>query len=149
MNHFFKDLLEYTFVFNDKVIDALIQLEDKPDKSIKLINHTINAQQIWNARIKNNKVSRGVWDISPLKELRVINIENYENSLAIVNDCDFDEKIIYSNTKGQTFENTIREMLFHAVNHSTYHRGQIASDFKQNGIEPLITDYIFYKRAQI
>ena len=37
-------------------------------------------------------------------------------------------------------------MLFHFVNHSTYHRGQIASNLKEHGIEPLVTDYIFYKR---
>jgi uncharacterized damage-inducible protein DinB len=37
-------------------------------------------------------------------------------------------------------------MLFHIVNHSTNHRGQIAVDFKSNGITPLGLDYIHYKR---
>lgn len=30
---------------------------------------------------------------------------------------------------------------------ATYHRGQIATDFKNTGLQPLVTDYIFYKRG--
>lgn len=44
------------------------------------------------------------------------------------------------------FTNTIGDILFHIVNHSTYHRGQIASDFRESDIEPLNTDYIMFKR---
>ena len=51
-----------------------------------------------------------------------------------------------TNSKGETFSNKIKDILFHIINHSTYHRAQIATDLKQNGIEPINTDYIFYKR---
>jgi uncharacterized damage-inducible protein DinB len=149
MRTFFKDLLEYTFTFNDKVIDSLILLKDTPEKSVKLINHTVNAQEIWNARIENISIASGVWDIRNMEELKAANKVNYKKSLDIVDIKNFNDKIKYTNTKGQTFENTIGEMLFHLINHSTYHRGQIASDCKLNGIEPLVTDYIFYKRTEI
>lgn len=149
MRTFFKDLLEYTFTFNDKVIESLMTLKNAPEKSVKLINHTVNAQEIWNARIQSIIITRGVWDIRNLEELKAANEFNYNKSLDIIDINDFNEKIKYANTKGQTFENTIGEMLFHLINHSTYHRGQIASDCKLNGIEPLITDYIFYKRTEI
>ncbi|MCF8317339.1 MAG: hypothetical protein K9I02_01220 [Haliscomenobacter sp.] len=54
--------------------------------------------------------------------------------------------INYSNSKGQLFSNSIQDMLFHIINHSTYHRGQVATEFKRQGLEPLVTDYIFFKR---
>lgn len=149
MKAFFKELFEYTFTFNDKVVDALLAHDNPPVKAVQLINHTINSQLIWNARIENITVARGVWDISPLDELKIVNEANYQKVLTIIERYDFDKKVVYTNTKGKTFENSIRDILFHAVNHSTYHRGQIATDFKQNGLEPLITDYIFYKREEI
>lgn len=42
----------------------------------------------------------------------------------------------------------IQQILFHIANHFTHHRGQIISDLRQNGIEPRISDYIFYKRSE-
>lgn len=149
MKDFFKELLEYTYAFNDKVIESLMQNSKGIEKSIQLINHTINAQQIWNARIENTKITITVWDIRSPEDLKIINLINYQKSLAIVDSFDLEKRVIYTNTKGEVFENSIRDILFHVVNHSTYHRGQIATDHKLNGIQPLVTDYIFYKREEI
>ena len=40
-------------------------------------------------------------------------------------------------------------MLRHIVNHSTYHRGQVASKLKLFGIEQPITDFFFWVIEQI
>jgi len=40
-------------------------------------------------------------------------------------------------------------MLRHIVNHSTYHRGQIASKLKRFGIEPPNTDFFFWAIEQV
>ena len=40
-------------------------------------------------------------------------------------------------------------MLRHIVNHSTYHRGQVASKLKRFGIEQPITDFFFWVIEQI
>src|SRR5262249_221456 len=40
-------------------------------------------------------------------------------------------------------------LLRHIVNHSTYHRGQVASKLKQFGIEQPITDFFFWVIEQI
>ncbi|MBL7865765.1 MAG: damage-inducible protein DinB, partial [Cyclobacteriaceae bacterium] len=58
----------------------------------------------------------------------------------------FEKVVQYTNTKGQSFSNTVRDILFHVANHTTHHRGQIISDFRQSGIQPLVTDFIFYIR---
>jgi uncharacterized damage-inducible protein DinB len=115
------------------------------ETTINLINHTLNAQQIWNSRILNEKTFE-VWQINSFDGLNEINYQNFQKSIKIVNDFDFDQVVEYKNSRGAKFENTVFEMLFQAINHSTYHRGQINSRLKQSGIDPLLTDYIFYKR---
>ena len=149
MKLFFVQSLEYTFHFNNKIIEALLEINTPHLKSIKLINHIVNSHQIWNSRIENKSHSIDVWGISPLQDLKTINEMNYYNSLTIISNCGFDEQITYTNTKGQTFNNSIHDILFHAVNHSTYHRGHIFTDLKNNDIVPLVTDYIFYKRLEV
>ncbi len=147
MKTFFKELFEYSNHFNQKLSDVFLEHSDKTsEKSIKLFNHTLNAHQIWNCRIEQIQNSFGVWDIRPSEDHKNIAENNYKVSIDIIDKFDFNTTIQYTNSQGQIFNNSIKDILFHVINHSTYHRGQIASDFKQIGIEPLITDYIFYKR---
>jgi len=140
------DLFEYTYHFNNEMIIIISENISRADeKIIGLINHTLNAQQVWNSRILNEE-SFQVWQINSFEKLEEINNQNFQTSIQIIENSDFDQRIEYQNSKGTKFENTIFEILFQAINHSTYHRGQINSLLKQNGIEPVLTDYIFYKR---
>lgn len=140
------DLFEYTCHFNKEMIAVISEnISGIEEKIISLINHMLNAQQVWNSRILGEAPFE-VWQVNPFETLEQINHLNFKKSIGILNDFDLDQKIAYHNSKGTEFENTVFEMLFQAVNHSTYHRGQINSLLKQNGIEPLLTDYIFYKR---
>jgi len=140
------DLFEYTYHFNHEMIKIISENNSKIDeKIISLINHTLNAQQVWNSRVLGEK-SFEVWQINPFENLEEINHQNFQKSIQIVENSDLDQRIEYQNSRGTKFENSIFEMLFQAINHSTYHRGQINSLLKQSGIDPLLTDYIFYKR---
>jgi uncharacterized damage-inducible protein DinB len=140
------DLFEYTLHFNSEMIRVIGENIEKVDeKTISLINHILNAQQIWNSRISGEQPFE-VWQINPFEMLEEINQSNFEKSIEIIKNFDADQKVNYQNSKETNFENTVFEMLFQAINHSTYHRGQINSLLKQNGINPILTDYIFYKR---
>ncbi|MNK48723.1 DinB family protein [compost metagenome] len=146
MTENFQDYLEYNQHFNQSLIQNY--LENKmiwSEKSSSLLNHIVNAHQIWNARIlKDNQFK--VWQINADNSLIEINSENFVNSSKILVERELTEIINYQNSKGNQFENSIQEIFFHFVNHSTYHRGQIAMLMKEAGLEPLNTDYIFYKR---
>jgi uncharacterized damage-inducible protein DinB len=147
MKQFFNELFEYSHNFNQKLGDVFNDSSAKTsEKAKKLYNHILNAHQIWNNRIDPKQTTFGVWEIHPIQDCKNIDIINYEHSLLILDKFDLNDTISYANTKGQTFGNSIRDIFFHAINHSTYHRGQIATEFKQNGLDPLVTDYIFYKR---
>ncbi|MES2238911.1 MAG: DinB family protein [Bacteroidota bacterium] len=144
---FFKDAFEYNWHFNQELIQLFEKQEQSiPEKSIELLNHLINAQQVWNERILNEKLSVSVWEIRSLENLKTINESNYNKSIGILDSIDLSQKIDYKNSSGIAFSNSVRDIIFHVINHATYHRAQIASDLKANGITPINTDYIFYKR---
>jgi uncharacterized damage-inducible protein DinB len=52
----------------------------------------------------------------------------------------------YTNSKGERFTSPVGDILMHVVNHSTYHRGQIAADMRASGMEPAYTDFIHAAR---
>ena len=146
MKEFFKDIFKYHNHFNQKLIEQLIDNESElPKRTIPLFSHSINAQQIWNARIMK-KEQFAVHQLHTLEECMGIDNDNYQQTLKILNERNLDEKINYKNSKGTEFNNSIQQILFHIANHFSHHKGQIISDLRQSGIAPIVTDYIFYKR---
>ena len=146
MKLFYKELFEYSHYFNQKLSDVFNESPEKTsEKALNLYNHILNAHQIWNNRIELKQTTFGVWELHPIQDLKNIDKTNFEQSFEILDKFDLNETINYTNSKGQVFRNNIRDLLFHIINHSTYHRGQIALEFKQHGLEPLITDFIVYK----
>jgi uncharacterized damage-inducible protein DinB len=58
-------------------------------------------------------------------------------------------EITYINMKGDQFTDAIENVLYHMVNHGTYHRGQITTLLRQAGVINLVgTDLIHYLRTQ-
>jgi uncharacterized damage-inducible protein DinB len=145
MKSFFTRLFEYNHFMNKALIGAIVERNDLvSDKSLEWINHILNAHQIWNSRIARDQPPYGVWELHGLDELSAINESNHQSSITIIRNTELANIIDYTNSKGATFKNSVRDILFHIINHSTYHRGQIAVDFRQTGIEPLETDYDAY-----
>src|SRR5690606_36056016 len=115
------------------------------ERTIPLFSHIVNAHQIWNSRILHKK-ALGVHQLHSHEKCKKLDTTNYFDTLNILSELDLNTIIKYKNSKGDEFENSIQQILFHVSNHFSHHRGQIISDLRQNGIEPIVTDYIFYKR---
>jgi uncharacterized damage-inducible protein DinB len=147
MKLFFKELFEYNHHFNQELSGLFVEKRNIiSERSVKLFSHILSAHHIWNSRIAGKQSTFGVWDIHPIEQFSEIDDKNFSETVLALNHVDLGSIILYKTTKGQAFENKISDILFHVINHSTYHRGQIAADFRQTGTEPLSTDYIFYKR---
>ena len=144
----FKDLFAYNHDCNQRLISAIADPTLLSQKATDLLNHIINAHQIWNARITGSEPF-GVWQINEWEKLADFDRQNLQNTLAILSDRDLSDLMEYTTSKGDRFTNTIRDTLFHVINHSTYHRAQIATETKLSGMSPLSTDYIFYKRKLV
>lgn len=50
----------------------------------------------------------------------------------------------YRNIKGELWRYPLWQQLYHVVNHSTYHRGQVATTLRHLGVTPAATDFLVY-----
>ena len=147
MKAFLHQLFDYNYHCNKQIIEACAGMKKVPKKSQELFSHILNAHHLWNARILQRTPEYGVWEKHKIDTWGDIHYDNQRDSFEIITTSDpLDKRVIYENTEGESFSNSLNDILFHIVNHSTYHRGQIASDFRANGHDPLSLDYIFYKR---
>src|SRR5690554_2443577 len=144
-----KDLLDYNYEMNRRLIQLFIENKTTTDaRTTSLLSHILNAQQVWNSRILG-ETPFGVWQLNPTNKLEEINQSVYQKSLEIVQNIDLNNVIHYKNSQGNSFTNSVCDILLHIVNHATYHRGQIATAFRIQGIQPLATDYIFHRREEL
>lgn len=147
MKEFFAELFVYNYQMNVRLGEMLCGVTaGSPPNATRLFSHILDAHRIWNNRIDPREPDFGVWEILPPEKYTEINEVNYAHTLRILETFDPGETCAYKNSKGGEFTNVIKDILFHIVNHSTHHRGQIASELRSNGREPLASDYIFYKR---
>lgn len=141
------DLLEYNQHANQLTIDLLVKNAlVSPPKANELFSHIINAHHVWNSRIHGKRNFFGIWQKHSPEVFEEMNDENYLVSKKILETIELDRIITYKNTTGEQFENSLSDILFHIINHSTYHRGQIMIKMREAGIEVPYTDYIIYKR---
>ncbi|HUR92000.1 MAG TPA: DinB family protein [Gemmatimonadaceae bacterium] len=63
-------------------------------------------------------------------------------------DADLRTPLAYRNLKGEDFHEPLEDQLAHVVNHSSYHRGQVATLSRQAGSPMPATDLIVFKREK-
>jgi uncharacterized damage-inducible protein DinB len=76
----------------------------------------------------------------------VSNVMILATFLTNLSNTDLDKFISYSNSKGQEFKNSVRDILTHVALHGQYHRGQINSRLRADGFEPVNLDFITFVR---
>lgn len=147
MKAFFHQLFDYNFYCNRRLIETCAELDAVPGKTGALFSHVLNAHHIWNARILGEEALHEVWQQHEVQAWEDMHYENQRTTFEIITNADsFERRLAYENTEGRSFANSLGDILFHMVNHSTHHRAQIAAEFRLAGLEPLQLDYIFYKR---
>jgi uncharacterized damage-inducible protein DinB len=117
------------------------------------MGHLLAAQQVWLTRCMGlPPLEIALWpllgaDSSHFAKRIEDNTRDWINYLNGLNESDFDTIIGYQNTRGDSFENKLTDILGHAINHGTHHRAQIGQLLKEAGTEHLpMMDYIFYLR---
>ena len=114
--------------------------------------HIWDAQGIWMIRLHGETVTD--WPSKNFKGTTSDAIDSFLNSsgefAALIKG--FNEEVIknniqYKNIEGKEFTNTIADIVMHVMNHSTFHRGQLISMFREVGITKIpSTDFITYCR---
>lgn len=145
----FYDLFDYNKKCNELYIEFFTQKKITVDKPLKVMSHILNSHEIWLARVAGSDSRLEVWqlhEISLMRELNNLSFSKTRNVLNELNDETIEKEITYSNSKGDVFKNSIRQILHHVINHSAYHRGQLAIISRQLDMDPPKTDYIALRR---
>ena len=146
MKDFFAELFQYNHDSNVQLIRLFEEREQQTsEKSLQLFSHILNVHQIWNAKFFPGQAPAERWSLVPLPGMTAFNKENFEQTLHVLSTHPLDDPIKYTTLSGAAFEHRVRDLLFQIINHSTYHRAQIATELRIAGIEPARTEYILYK----
>ena len=138
-----EQLLQYDSWANREALKSLGQAIPPP-RSLKWMGHIIGAEFLWLARLEGETSELPVWPDLSLKDCgkRLGEMSRLLGDVARAGPERLAEPISYTNSKGESWTNTVEEILTHLVIHSAYHRGQIASDVRAAGQTPAYTDYI-------
>lgn len=148
-NHYIK-LFNYDNWATNRLIVAAESVQNDP-KLKDLISHVITARIVWLGRIKTDNSSTTPWNPRELSENILIfneNQANWEVWLNQITETDLRGLIHYKNIKGDPFSGVLKDILTHLINHSTYHRGQIATRLKELGVQVPPTDFIVFTREE-
>ena len=115
------------------------------------MTHLVAAEKIWLSRLAGKPETALMTDqdtpsVESLKSAWEDIAARMARFLAKLDDGKLQEELSYVTTEGKEYRNTLQQILQHIVNHSSYHRGQIAGMLRQVGAKAANTDLITFYR---
>jgi uncharacterized damage-inducible protein DinB len=145
MLSYLQKLFAYNHWATAEAISSLRAAVSPPDRALKIAAHVLGAEWLWLARLRNEPPPVPVWP-----EWALDDMQNAMDGLRGEWNCYFaglaenglSRDVAYVNTKGETWSNTVQDILTHVTIHSAYHRGQVATKLREAGHEQAYTDFI-------
>lgn len=149
MKQYFLKLYHYNDWSNNRVLNCLQRQHVNDEKILSLMGHVVAAQFLWLHRIQGlPPPDVKLWGEYALDQLIKLSDEAGKRWLEFVTTTEnFNRELAYTNYVGDPYVNSVETIMIHLVNHSSYHRGQIAMLLRQKGLEPINTDLITYDRV--
>jgi uncharacterized damage-inducible protein DinB len=156
------DLIRYNDWANERMMEAIRSVSEESRRSPitssfgslrETLGHMVSAEWIWLQRwngqspatapgwVATDSTDRYLERLAEIRKQRL-------TWLWELDEAAFEKPIEYSNLAGNTYRNSLADLIRHVVNHSTYHRGQLATQLRQLGQVPPSTDFIVYRREQ-
>ena len=150
--------VNYNLWANKRMADLLITIEptllDREIKSSfpsirKTVHHIWDAELAWTGRLQGKSIA---WP--PTSQIQNPQIDQFiktsEDFIFFVqakDDAFLQSSTTYKDSKGNQYTNINSGIIMHCMNHSTFHRGQLITMFREAGIIQLpSTDLITYLR---
>jgi len=149
MKQYFLKLYQYNVWCNQRVLSAIKRQSVSDEKILSVLGHIVAAQYLWLHRIKGLPPADvklwGSYSLQQLDEMATYIGKEWVDFIESTDD--FNRELVYKNYTNDPYINNVEQIMIHLVNHSSYHRGQIAMLLRQKGFEPVNTDYITYDRV--
>ena len=160
-----KDLLlnytRYNLWANKCLADAMELLSDEQVNRemlssfptiLKTVYHLWGAEDIWKRRLTQTPTD--TWASKSFNGSFPEALKGWQETsqwfidyIAAADDAFLLSPVTYKNLAGNQYTNSVKEIVHHVMNHSTYHRGQLITMLRQAGVTQLpATDYIAFLR---
>ena len=136
------------FVYDDwanREVIKTIQASGSPGRTLKRMSHILSAERLWLERMQKVGQTLPVWPEFSLDECERHAAEMrglWGEFLRPADEAYLAVLVSYKNTKGESFDSQIQDILLHVITHSIHHRGQIAAEVRAAGFTPAYTDFI-------
>ena len=115
--------------------------------------HMADAQWIWVRRIQGETVTARITEVEkPTREEAEQFLDQAHETLHRLLPTVPVERLVaplsYVDLKGEPQSLPLKAILWHLINHASYHRGQITASLMRLGIEPPIMDLALWARQQ-
>jgi len=143
------DLLNQLFAYEAwaarEVLASFRAAANLPPKAVKLFAHILSAEQLWYERIQGEPQSLPAWPDFTLQQCESQAAQTaalWKNFLHSLDPAALSRTVSYKNSKGESWNSEVRDILLHVIMHSAHHRGQIAAEMRAAGNIPAYTDFI-------
>lgn len=149
MKNYLIHLLNYELWANQRVIQALETIDNPPTRAVAVMGHILAAQQVWFGRVIHETTFVSIWEDTPVSWMEETaqrqhrKIVNYITGLA---EPELLQSFEYVNSKGESYQNTLLDILTHMSHHAAYHRGQVVQLIRPLLAEAPVTDFIVWVR---
>ena len=153
-------LISYNRWANERTLASIPGDTDSSDRRLQLFGHIVGGLRLWLLRMqhvpfdspryqamKERVFPQSITWEQCKSELDSIN-SSYEEFITAFDLRKLEEIVHYHNLAGVPQQASMDEMIYHIVNHSTYHRAQIASLVRAAGVTPAMTDYYIFATEQ-
>jgi uncharacterized damage-inducible protein DinB len=163
MKQLLQQYAAYNIWANKIITDRIAQLQEdliyKETASsfssiYKTVVHLMDVESLWWQRLK--LAEHPVWpgktfdgNFETLSRELIFLSKQWNDWVSNATEINFTHVFAYHNSKKEYFKQPVYEMLLHLFNHQTFHRGQLVTMMRQNGIEKIpATDFIVFSRKK-
>lgn len=153
LNHLLK-LYSYERWANTQVLSAIAKAPELPPHAMKLFAHIFAAHEFIGKRVRSQPVNYHEYNFFPdyscercaeLNEHYAVGWHEFLHALPGPIDR---QTVTFTGPDGNPRTIYILDALTHLYSHSIYHRGQIAMDMRNAGLEPAKTDLIMFTQTR-
>lgn len=149
MKNYLIHLLNYEFWANQRVIQALETIDNPPARAVALMGHILAAQHVWFGRVVHEPTFVSIWEDTPVAWLEETAQRQHQRLVSYVTalaEPELLQSVEYVNSKGESYQSPLLDILTHMSHHSAYHRGQVVQLIRPMLNEAPVTDFIVWSR---